>query len=1803
MYSFSCIIFLSVYISFLGLLHIVEGQRGLNDNDYSNSQYGSLFPYVDPDGVSAEDIILHAKQDRYTDPNDQSRSSHQTRDSSYQSYQQGRRGSKQRPVTLQQSPHRPLFPQWSGPKPSHLQNSQNGPVTFPESPPLGESFKADAEPLVVSKPSPHQWIFGRNKEDKLNLISWLIDGCYFYTKKDEVQQFLPTSTYEKCKHADNPTENPDNESHPPEFQTYDGFFNNPFKVDLGAVGKVPPVYKDGTYEPVEGERINPFKASKLMERKPGCTQHDPLSSSGPEGCGSKTGKTAFLVYFGQQVVEELLDAQRPGCPPEYFNVPIPPDHEFSSEKNESGKSEMPFLRSRWSQNSGHSPGNPRQQLNEITPWIDGGLIYGTAKGWADVLRTNPDGTLVPHGLLASVDNKGYFPAINKLRLPLANPPPPAHHSVWTKQHETANVNRFFVLGNPRGNENAFLLSFGVVLFRWHNLIATYLHDSRPKWSGERIFQEARKWVIGTYQNIVMYDWIPEWLGDSLGEYEKYDPSIDPQIEQFFQTAAMRFGHTLVTPGGYIRDYACAQCKLVAFAGLGGHKGMHTAQETSRNSAASYGAVRTCNIFWRPQEPLLMKYEDHPCVGESDRDFADIDRMLMGLASHKSEREDNMIVEDLRGRVFGPLEFSRRDLMAVNIQRGRDHGTPDYNTAREAFGLNRITSVDEFFKETKSATPREIVEELERIHRKSHNSSTKFLWDNIDVWTGGILETTYRPGRLFRAIIKDQFARIRNADRFWFENKNWKKERFTATQIDRIKTLKVFDIIVSVTKMLPEDIQANPFRVPTEVFKQQSPQCFSAQNSSWETGRCYTFDNETELPTSLQPNTCYHFPQLDSSLVPVEQCTGLSSYDYFDGSEISFITTFTVIGIIILVIASLVPVFASFRQKEKDAAMRRKTKLKSFISESGSYDSPISAREYLGSKEGSRAVVLIFTPNKVLEVRSHKDELLRSVDFSRADELDVILVNDGKHVVIKNPKEYDCVFSFEGKILRTSFVTQLKKLFQEGSTKINENTGSLHQSLASALTKDKRLRKLDKFFKLVFAQAFSIDQPKGEAELVDPKLIREVIRTELTKAEFANALGMESGSQFVEKMFGLIDRDGNGYISFKEFLEMLVTFAKGTADEKSRLMFEMYDINRSGTLSPDEFKGMIRSMVEAANADVDEEELEKMTKLMLKGLGRDSEISLHTFQRLMSQYQDTLGYAQLNFSGVNVPESQPMAKSGRKSFNDKARATILSIYGMDSIMEEGIKGIDQVPKEIERTSVTITPGEAAQGPLSRWIELYRLQIFWGIMYTLIFIVIFVERAYVYSVEKEHGGLRRIAGYGVTVTRGAASAIMFTFASLLLTMCRNIITRLRETFLHRFIPFDSFIGLHKFIAILGLGSCLIHIVGHAINFYHISTQTASDLSCLFRDYHRPTHILPKFHYWAFQTVTGLSGIALVILGALIYSFATNYARAFAFRMFWITHNSYPLFYILMLIHGSGRLVQEPLFFNFLCGPLIIFVLDKLISAGRKQVEIPVLRAEILPSNVTKLEFAKPAGFEYKSGQWVRIATAALSAREFHPFTLSSAPHEPHLSCHIRAVGPFTANIRQIYERSLPKLFLDGPYGEGHQDWWRYDVSILVGGGIGVTPFASILKDVAYSSNPRNCKKIYFLWVTRTQKQFEWLVDIIREVEANKLISVHLFITQIYNKFDLRTVLLYVFERHFQRINNRSLFTGLKSTTHFGRPNFVQFFKTLRSIHPNVSKFGVFSCGPFPLTKTVDEACEEVSSLTDGAESIFQHHFENF
>jgi len=82
------------------------------------------------------------------------------------------------------------------------------------------------------------------------------------------------------------------------------------------------------------------------------------------------------------------------------------------------------------------------------------------------------------------------------------------------------------------------------------------------------------------------------------------------------------------------------------------------------------------------------------------------------------------------------------------------------------------------------------------------------------------------------------------------------------------------------------------------------------------------------------------------------------------------------------------------------------------------------------------------------------------------------------------------------------------------------------------------------------------------------------------------------------------------------------------------------------------------------------------------------------------------------------------------------------------------------------------------------------------------IVFIITFLAYAVRYEHKGLRSISGYGISITRGAAAGMSFTFSLLLLTMCRNIITKLRETVLNLYIPFDSHVEFHKIVAYAAL-----------------------------------------------------------------------------------------------------------------------------------------------------------------------------------------------------------------------------------------------------------------------------------------------------------------------------------------------------------------------------------------------------------------
>ena len=827
---------------------------------------------------------------------------------------------------------------------------------------------------------------------------------------------------------------------------------------------------------------------------------------------------------------------------------------------------------------------------------------------------------------------------------------------------------------------------------------------------------------------------------------------------------------------------------------------------------------------------------------------------------------------------------------------------------------------------------------------------------------------------------------------------------------------------------------------------------------------------------------------------MDDCTSLNTRDYFKdiGSDwmVPFIWGLVFLYIAIVILVMMLIASHNRYSRARSLALSHLRNLKDIPGDdiTTSDHQVLTVTEEKAGLEGrARLVNFKVGPGKRITLHA-AGVILRTIDLQNQANVTIqCSIDNVYYLVVKITNECDIIARCLTPEDRIALQDGLKAFFiREG---INVTVEGLRKNviMSNAFTKRDRQNLLENFFRAVFQQQ---DQPI--LETIRP----EILECELTRSEFADAMGLKVDSQFVELMFQLIDKDGNGFISFREFLDMSVIFSKGSPEDKLKLMFDMYDVNKTGFLNREQFKKMLKSMMELVNTTVSSEPIDMVIDAMFVAAGFQNKVQLdlNDFNLLLRDHKKELSSAHMNFTGfdVEVPEVAPSKKGEelgtslpsymhrRDTAPSRARRTVIKAYSKKNKQEDTPEALTDSVANIRTTRHTTNHSWLGKNVemFQRYIENNRLNIFYLSLFTLVTIGIFVERAYKYSVESEQGGLRRIAGYGVTITRGAASGMMWTYSILLITMSRNFITYLRETSLGYYVPFDSYITFHKIVALTGMMFTIVHIIGHGINFYHISTETASDLACIFREVFWRTHYLPSFLYWLFLTMTGFSSFLLTLIGIVIFIFATQYARRHAFQAFWFTHQWYILFYIFMFLHGSGRLVQDPLFGNFFLGPAIVYALDKIIGISRKKSSVAVVRAEMLPSDVFSLHIKRPSTFEYKAGQWARVACVGLNPDEYHPFTISSAPHEEEISFHIHAVGPWTHNMRELYNpanlrgAAFPKVSIDGPFGEGHQNWYQYDVSILVGGGIGVTPFASILKDIVHKKTIGariQCKKV--------------------------------------------------------------------------------------------------------------------------------------
>ncbi|XP_073996346.1 uncharacterized protein [Rhodnius prolixus] len=410
--------------------------------------------------------------------------------------------------------------------------------------------------------------------------------------------------------------------------------------------------------------------------------------------------------------------------PQCFPISIPDNDPYFPSKDSKGKRLcIPATRSMPGQNTL----GPREQMNQLTAYLDLSFMYGSDKCEASILRSHSGGRM------------------NTTKNPLGYGKPLLPQTTENPECR-AKSGICFNAGDFRASEQPALGSLHTLWLREHNRIAATLSRLNPHWSDETIYQEARRLLSAVYQHITFNEFLPRILGwDAIRKYDLtllsegyfkgYDPTCDVTVFNEFSAAAFRFGHSLLRPNF---------------------------RRASPDFSIREPPVRLRDHFFNPE--ILYK----PGL---------INEILLGLIDTPMETLDNFITKEVTEHLFEnkSIPFSGMDLVSLNIQRARDHGIPAYIAYRRLCGLESPRN----FKDLQDTTPSDITEAMAQVYQNIAD---------IDLFPGGMSERSLRGGLVgptFGCIIGQQFKKIRKCDRFWYEN-GGEFTRFTPLQLAEIR---------------------------------------------------------------------------------------------------------------------------------------------------------------------------------------------------------------------------------------------------------------------------------------------------------------------------------------------------------------------------------------------------------------------------------------------------------------------------------------------------------------------------------------------------------------------------------------------------------------------------------------------------------------------------------------------------------------------------------------------------------------------------------------------------------------------------------------------------------------------------------------------------------------------------------------------------------------------------------------------------------------------------------------------------------
>ena len=206
-----------------------------------------------------------------------------------------------------------------------------------------------------------------------------------------------------------------------------------------------------------------------------------------------------------------------------------------------------------------------------------------------------------------------------------------------------------------------------------------------------------------------------------------------------------------------------------------------------------------------------------------------------------------------------------------------------------------------------------------------------------------------------------------------------------------------------------------------------------------------------------------------------------------------------------------------------------------------------------------------------------------------------------------------------------------------------------------------------------------------------------------------------------------------------------------------------------------------------------------------------------------------------------------------------------------------------------------------------------------------------------------------------------------------------------------------------------------------------------------------------------------------------------------------------------------------------------------------------------------------------------------------------------------------------QKMPKLKIDGPYGAPAEDVFDNEIAVLIGTGIGVTPWASILKNIWHlrggPNPPTRLRRVEFIWVCKDTSSFEWFQTLLSSLEAQsassaasaggpEFLRIHTYLTQ---KMDSDTAANIYLNSVGMEVDP---LTELKTRTNFGRPDFKRLFGAMRdglqdqtymsglegALRTDV---GVYFCGPSAAARDIKRAAKGCSTR-DVRFRFWKEHF---